>query len=112
MNSQHALLVSSAIWVFAGTSRAQANFTPIGTLGTRPTAMSSDGVWITGAGPAGGQTFRWSLATGISSFNSGSDGFADIAIGGSPVAATLVNTNGDEVAGLWTPGGTFLSGFR
>ncbi len=87
---------------------SQATFTVLGGNGTRPWSMSPDGQWITGWDFNG--QFRWSSGTGFDSFTGAANGFPDIAIGGLPVAATLIN-GGNEEAGYWTPTGvTYFGG--
>ena len=46
--------------------------------------------------------------SGFEPFSAGLSGLPDIAIGGLPVAATLYDLGGNEVAGLWTPTGQTL----
>ncbi|MCE9595849.1 MAG: hypothetical protein K8S98_16800 [Planctomycetes bacterium] len=101
-------LCSAAALALADVGRAQATFFPFPQSGTFLNAVTPDGQWFAGADVLGGASFRYSVATGVEFFTSGSSGLPDIAIGGSPVAATLVDTNGNEVAGLWTPSGSTL----
>ncbi len=92
----------------AASASAQATLTDMGGNQPRPASMSPDGQWITGVDFNGG--FRWSSGSGFQAIAMGFNGTPDIALGGTPVAATLVNGNGDEEAGLWTPMGVTLLG--
>jgi probable HAF family extracellular repeat protein len=109
MNLVRTSLVSVAALALAGAASAQATLTDMGGSFPRPSAMSPDGTWVTGYDAIG--AFQWSSGTGFQSFASGFNGTPDIALGGSPVAVSLNNTNGDEEAALWTPTGvTWLGG--
>ncbi len=104
------VFASSAVFAVAELANAQASFHVLGLAGTRPTAVSSDGAWITGAAPSG--AFRWSAASGISTItNFGGSGTPDIASGGNRVALSLLDLSGNELAAVWTPSGTtFIPG--
>jgi len=109
MNLPKALLTFSAALALACAAAAQATLTDMGGNAPRPYAMSPDGVWFTGIDFNGG--FRWSAGTLFQPIAMSSNGFPDIALGGSPVSASMTNLGGNEEAGQWTPGGvTFLGG--
>ena len=92
----------------AGASAAQASFFMLPHNGSYIQAVTPDGTWFAGGSVFGGANFRYSAATGFEPFSAGLSGLPDIAIGGSPVAATLFDPVGDEYAGLWTPTGQTL----
>ncbi|MCC6408907.1 MAG: hypothetical protein IT453_17225 [Planctomycetes bacterium] len=101
--STRQLVLPLAVLALGSTARAQATFLQLPFNDTYISAMSPDGTWFTGGSLLGGANFRFSTATGFEAFASGTSGLPDIAVGGSPVAATLLDANGDEYAGLWTP---------
>lgn len=102
------LPVLLATLCLAGSSAAQASFFTLPHNGSFVQAVTPDGTWFAGGSVFGGANFRYSSATGFEPFTAGSSGLPDIAVGGSPVAATLFDLNGVEFAGLWTPSGSTL----
>lgn len=108
---RHTTLVcvtSLSILVFGATARAQATFQSLPFSDTYVSGMSPDGQWVVGGSTLGGANFRYSVATGFEPFTTGTSGLPDVADSGAPVAATLLDANGDEYAGLWTPSAQVL----
>lgn len=102
------LLLTSAALATAGVSSAQTSFQLFSQNGTYISAVTPDGTWFAGGSVFGGGTFRYSTGNGYELIPSAINGIPDIAIGGSPVASSFFDVNGDEYAGYWTPSGTTL----
>ncbi|MCK6448357.1 MAG: hypothetical protein L6Q99_18365 [Planctomycetes bacterium] len=97
------LLSLSTFTLCAPSVFAQATFQPLPFADTYISGMSADGQWVVGGSLLGGANFRYSAALGFEPFVAGTSGLPDVADSGAPVVATLLDANGDEYAGLWTP---------